>query len=317
MSTLATTFLSTVIGTSGALVAIIGGLLVARFVGLGSEQQASTRLLREAEERLKTARAREGEAHFSFTTHLRNELLEDPDVIAALSSRTTVPTVADIRSIYNVALEGFELQILIDGARSQVESTRQAADRYFAQPVLPLLGWAEFKQHTAYSPLPPYDSLGRFVYNEMAATERKRRVRSGWLGVSAIRRLRWSSSTHSVPQSATPTAYVVADVQRRHELGDTDARTEQLVEDTEAEVSRLRKEHDSVTRPDRRLWVAVAILAYFAGAGIGWPLWQLLMGYTALMATFFFFMAGLTALLLFMAWYLASLQRLRPWSKAR
>ena len=51
-------FLSTIILASGALVAIIGGLLVARFVGLDTDQQSNRRVLTAADGRLASARRR-------------------------------------------------------------------------------------------------------------------------------------------------------------------------------------------------------------------------------------------------------------------
>jgi hypothetical protein len=51
-------FLSTVILASAALVAIVGGLLVTRFVGLDSDQQTSRKLLADASDRLAIARKR-------------------------------------------------------------------------------------------------------------------------------------------------------------------------------------------------------------------------------------------------------------------
>ena len=51
-------FLSTIITTSAALVAIIGGLLVARFISLDSDQRASRTILAGARERLELARRR-------------------------------------------------------------------------------------------------------------------------------------------------------------------------------------------------------------------------------------------------------------------
>ena len=51
-------FLSTVILASAALVAIVGGLLVARFVGLDSDQLTSRKLIADAEDRLAVARRR-------------------------------------------------------------------------------------------------------------------------------------------------------------------------------------------------------------------------------------------------------------------
>lgn len=51
-------FLSTIITTSAALVAIIGGLLVARFISLDSDQRTSRKVLTSARERLDVARRR-------------------------------------------------------------------------------------------------------------------------------------------------------------------------------------------------------------------------------------------------------------------
>lgn len=53
-----TPFLSTIVTTSAALVAIIGGLLVAKFVGLDSDQRASRKILAGARGRLELAQRR-------------------------------------------------------------------------------------------------------------------------------------------------------------------------------------------------------------------------------------------------------------------
>jgi hypothetical protein len=55
MATDPTPFLSTIAGASSGLVAIVGGLLVARFVSLDSEQQGAQRVLDDAEARLAIA----------------------------------------------------------------------------------------------------------------------------------------------------------------------------------------------------------------------------------------------------------------------
>jgi hypothetical protein len=51
-------FLSTIITATAALVAIIGGLLVARFVSLDSEERGSRKILADAADRLALARSR-------------------------------------------------------------------------------------------------------------------------------------------------------------------------------------------------------------------------------------------------------------------
>jgi hypothetical protein len=61
-------FLSTIIATSAALVAIIGGLLVAKFVGLDSDERTSGKIMVGARERLEVARRR---AHAAWIDILR------------------------------------------------------------------------------------------------------------------------------------------------------------------------------------------------------------------------------------------------------
>jgi hypothetical protein len=56
-------FLSTIITASAGLVAIIGGLLVARFVSLDSDQRSSRKIIGEARDRLDSARQRAKDAH--------------------------------------------------------------------------------------------------------------------------------------------------------------------------------------------------------------------------------------------------------------
>jgi hypothetical protein len=51
-------FLSTVAAVSATMVAIVGGLLVARFVAIDGEQQGAQQLLNEAQGRSMTARQR-------------------------------------------------------------------------------------------------------------------------------------------------------------------------------------------------------------------------------------------------------------------
>jgi hypothetical protein len=58
MATDPTPFLSTIAGASSGPVAIVGGLLVARFVSLDSEQRGAQHVLDDTEARLATARQR-------------------------------------------------------------------------------------------------------------------------------------------------------------------------------------------------------------------------------------------------------------------
>jgi len=77
-------FLSTIAATSATLVAIIGGLLVARFVSLTSEQDGAKRVLEDARERFRTAELRAAEAKADLRDWEISRFFDD-DVLEAIS----------------------------------------------------------------------------------------------------------------------------------------------------------------------------------------------------------------------------------------
>lgn len=91
-------FLSTVILASAALVAIVGGLLVTRFVGLDSDQQASRKLLADAADRLAIARRRAEAAQQDLLGWRAQDFLDEDDVAAAIADGHT-----DIRELRKLA----------------------------------------------------------------------------------------------------------------------------------------------------------------------------------------------------------------------
>lgn len=77
-------FLSTIITTSAALVAIIGGLLVARFISLDSDQRTSRKVLTSARERLDVARRRVQTAWGSILRWDADDFFSGPEVVEAV-----------------------------------------------------------------------------------------------------------------------------------------------------------------------------------------------------------------------------------------
>ncbi len=77
-------FLSTIITASAALVAIIGGLLVARFVGLDTDEQTNRRVLADAATRLASARRRAAEARGHLVYWEARGFLTARSVLAAI-----------------------------------------------------------------------------------------------------------------------------------------------------------------------------------------------------------------------------------------
>jgi hypothetical protein len=83
-------FLSTIILASAGLVAIVGGLLVAPFVTLDSDQRGSRKVLADATARLKSAQQRAEEARGNSLDWHAGHFLRGP-VLNAISVGTSDP----------------------------------------------------------------------------------------------------------------------------------------------------------------------------------------------------------------------------------
>ena len=76
-------FLSTIVGTSATLVAIVGGLLVARFVGLDSDQRRIRKVLADARGRLGAAEDRSKAAARDVVEFDARAFFGDDDILGA------------------------------------------------------------------------------------------------------------------------------------------------------------------------------------------------------------------------------------------
>jgi len=92
-----TPFLSAVVTVSAALVAIIGGLLVAKFVGLDADQRASRKILTDARERLRLAQGRERTAWRAILRSDAGRFFVTPWVIDAIVDEGVVSPAELIR----------------------------------------------------------------------------------------------------------------------------------------------------------------------------------------------------------------------------
>jgi len=79
-----TPFLSTITGASAGLVAIIGGLLVNKFIGIDSEQQGAQAMLDQADDRLRIARARAKDAQQTWESFEVSQFLNRSEVLDAI-----------------------------------------------------------------------------------------------------------------------------------------------------------------------------------------------------------------------------------------
>lgn len=161
-------FLSTVILASAALVAIVGGLLVARFVGLDSDQQASRKLLVDAEDRLTIAARRAALARQDLIRWHAEDFLDDNDVAAALASGQS--DVSELRELASTRLSDDELRGVVALAAADVASfggwlsQDQVLDRIRAADY----EWRDSRQASDDMPALDCPQLARPVFEDLA-----------------------------------------------------------------------------------------------------------------------------------------------------
>jgi len=343
--------LSTVILASAALVAIVGGLLVARLVGLDSEQQTSSKLLADASDRLAIARRRADTAREDLIRWRAQDFLDEEDVADAIAGGQT--DADELRKLASTRLTHDELRIVISQAAADISAVGGwlSSDTVCEDICRAEYRWRDFSRDE----MPPlnYPQLARRVFEIFAAKlayddEQKRRKEearrqeeerqranspeSQMLGLAAgsfkigeafgALGLGGSAPSKFNPPdlnalsrvAVRPVSTQLIDANRHDDLVASHVRATQRVEDLEEELRRLRRQHADVVKPDARLWWAVAILTAYAVAGVAVPLWVMSSGPASLSAvrwTLWPFAAGLAALIAYIAWYLFGLTRRR------
>jgi hypothetical protein len=344
-------FLSTVILASAALVAIVGGLLVARFVGLDSDQQTSRKLIADATDRLTTARRRADAACQALIRWRAQDLLDENDVAWAIAGGQT--DIGELRKLASTRLTDDELRSVVSQAAADIaalqrwlsseavcERIRGAEYQWgnFSRDDMPALNYRQLavRVFTRFAAELAHDDEEKRIEDERRQEEeRQRRASSAearlWGLGSGLKIADWVASNSSFaaqtaglynrPDSSylsglaiRPPNAMLIDANRHDDLVAATVRASQRVEDLEEELRRLREQHTDVVKPDARLWWAVAILTAYAIAGVAMPLWVMSSGPASLSAvrwTFWPFAAGLAALIAYIAWYLLGLTRRR------
>jgi hypothetical protein len=255
-----TPFLATIAGVSATFVAIIGGLLVARYVTLDSEQQGAQHLLDDANARLKTARKRAKQARQNLYSWDVNSFFRFPVIAAIGRGEQDLDNLRDI---------GYSTRLSDEHLRHNVEEIRAEFDK--ARGVLPGLvmpapdgddqRWEDF-QRAQRDVLPEtlWDDVWKIVHDELLAPPPKPRsvppIDTGNLRNLVLGR---------------PPEYVALDVERRDGLESDFVRADQRREDVAAEVAHLQRSHDAITRP-RGLAGGLVVLSLFTIAGVIVPL---------------------------------------------
>jgi hypothetical protein len=289
-------FLSTIASASSGLVAIVGGLLVARFVTLDSEQQGAQRVLDDAEARLATARQRAQEAVERLLRWDAWDFLYTRTVLEAIDEG--VQDLAELRRRGDATgLTDDELQPFVQEVRQELARAHEVLEDIVpAYKDLETRRWDAFRRGTPTLPQIRWDLAWEIVFDQIVV-DREAERRSVLAG---------PPPDFLRPLSARPpTDWEAIGARRRDDLVANRERAEQQVEDFESEVQRLRQARDAVVRPQGLGW-GLIILGYFAAVGVVVPILLMSRGprdLTPLMGWLVFsaFFSGLLALLCYMA----------------
>jgi len=297
-------FLSTIILASAGLVAIIGGLLVARFVSLDSDQRGSHKIMSEARDRLNSARQRAKDARDSRLGWHARLFFRGPVLKAirdGISDPAELMRLDDDWPFTEQELQPYAADVFEEctRARATLGERGGAIDQFGG-----LDAWDDFRRATSDLPEIRWDRVWEDVFDEIKLQrleeqqaaerrereqrrrEREQRAESSPFGLNfpefgglAEQLATGPNYSPMAGLIATPrTDYGVTRARREDELRAADDRGRQQVEDYEAELRRLQQAHAEIVRPDARLWWGVGVLGIFAIVGVGLPAWVMSQG---------------------------------------
>jgi hypothetical protein len=237
-------FLSTVAAVSATLVAIIGGLLVARFVTITSEQESGQQLIDDAQGRLATAREREKVANDTFVDWEINNFFENAVISDICDGERDIEALRDrARSYTN--LTDHELTEVVQNIAHEFD----AAKSLLRPLVVSVEGgdepssWDEFRKSIPTKIETNWELVWELSYEEV--------FRSPGSRMHTVLRARRQLPFSVVP---TPPEYVKLKEERRDAMRAEIQRRRQQVEDIDGEVARLERSHRAIVRPKGLGW---------------------------------------------------------------
>lgn len=339
-----TPFLSTLIATSATLVGIVGGLLVARFVSLDSDQKGAAALLEDATERRKAARLRTEEARTQLLDWYAADFFTTRKVIESIVNGTE-----ELDKVYRIEdceLSRDELQPYLNEVLEQIQLARDAINPEH----VPMLDESDaydstFKWDQAKYDIPGFESspwpayweeiyrkLAESVVLERAEEEEAEREAARQGQEAGLTNIFGGGALAGILKAQTAMGYMrpaqvnlpLATIGPRTDAGVTNARradelrrdrelAERELAGLEVEVSRLTREQARVVRPDKWLAWGMIVLTYFTAVGVGLPLYVLSKGPTNLTPhirdELITFGSGLLALIGYMIAYVLNLSK--------
>jgi hypothetical protein len=162
--------LSTIASSSAGLVAIVGGLLVARFVTLDSEQQGAERVLADAEARLTVARQREKEDTDQLVRWDARQFLYDRSILMAINEG--VKDLAELRRRGDhTFLTDEKLEPFVEEISQELAYAHRVLEEVIPSPLDPKYqaygGWDDFKRDTPGLPRSNWDLAWEVVFDQI------------------------------------------------------------------------------------------------------------------------------------------------------
>jgi hypothetical protein len=321
-----TPFLSAVVTVSAALVAIIGGLLVAKFVGLDADQRASRKILTDARERLRLAQGRERTAWRAILRSDAGRFFSTPWVIDAIVDEGVVSP-AELIRMASWSHDPDELTPFVTEVAEEAGRAREAiTPRIRSDDV----SWGDFRRRNPDLPEVRWPGAWEHVFGsiaeerdtaEKAEAEARRRAappRSAMERAAdqvndmgrSIQRQQSFMATAAIPRPQTD--YAATAARRSDDLLANHTRAQQQVEDLDAELRRVEQDHAEIARPDGRLWWGIGILIVFTILGVVVPLGVMATGPRDLAPVrwvLYPFIGSLVALIVYIVVYLVQLTR--------
>lgn len=291
------------------MVAIVGGLLVARFVSIASEQEGAKRLVNDARSRLVTARRREQEARTDLQAWNVGNFF-DAKVIQAIGDGKC--SIAELREVGDYTpLSDEVLTVTTEEIVREFASARRILHERISSidPEGDYPEWDSYRWSQPSLPETRWDDVWEAAYEDIVRPPAPPTAHTRLGGFSLI-----TPPSH-IP---LPAAFATHRMQRRNELQANSERAEQHAEDIEEELARLQRAQKAIVRPKGLGW-GLIVLGFFTVVGVIIPIWLMSRAPERLTAhlgevVFWLFFAGLLALLGYMS---VLALRLSGWRKKK
>ncbi|WP_132429480.1 hypothetical protein [Pseudonocardia endophytica] len=285
------------------MIAIVGGLLVSRFLSIDSTQQGLKAQIAEYQDLLDAADKRVEDLAGRLREIAIRDSLDDSDVLDLMIKSTSPPSPGQVRRLSGeTSLSDDELTEEIEAVHSEV----QAAST-FLRSALPssqsldpdewsdVPSWNVYYSETTSLPAIRNDWAWEYVFNKIVDTRTRQAYERpsgpfGFTGVAPI-----SLATFTPAWVSQRAAERVDALEADHEAA-VAAR-----EDIERKYLQLYGSFIATVRPDKPFAWGVGVLVYFTVVGVIYPIWVLRGGVEVITPevanVYWWFLSGLTALL--------------------